>query len=79
MADKMTEPPMIAMIRRRQLLMGVAAGALVGGMIPSLAFGQTAATEIAPATRSTSPGSVAVPEAGQPAESPAIRIRKATS
>jgi len=52
MADKMTVPPMIAMIRRRQLLMGVAAGALAGGMIPGLAFGQTAETaaEIVPAT-----------------------------
>ena len=50
MADKMTEPPMIAMIRRRQILMGVAASALAGGMIPSFAFGQTAATEISPAS-----------------------------
>ena len=52
MADKMTEPPVIAMIRRRQLLMGVAAGALVGGMVPGFALGDTAAaaTEIAPAT-----------------------------
>ena len=52
MADKLTELPMIAMIRRRQLLMGVAAGALVGGIMPGLAFGDTAAVaaEITPAT-----------------------------
>ena len=52
MAEKMNELPMIAMIRRRQLLMGVAAGALAGGLMPGLAFGQAAKAggEIAPAT-----------------------------
>lgn len=36
-------------LRRRQLLQGVAASALAGGMLPGMAFGQEAATEIAPA------------------------------
>ena len=50
MADNRTELPMLAMIRRRQLLMGVAASALAGGLMPGFAFGQAAATEITPAT-----------------------------
>ena len=37
-------------IRRRQLLQGVAAGALFGASLPGMAFAQDAATEIAPAT-----------------------------
>ena len=36
-------------IRRRQLMQGVAAGALAGGLLPGLAFAQDTATEIAPA------------------------------
>lgn len=38
------------MIRRRQLLMGVAASALAGSLLPGMAFAQDAAAEIAPAT-----------------------------
>jgi ABC-type transport system substrate-binding protein len=43
------DPALLLWLRRRQLLQGVAAGALVGGALPGLAWAQDAATEIAPA------------------------------
>ena len=52
MAEKRNDPPSLFMMRRRHLLQGVAAGALVAGILPGIAFGQdaTSATEISPAT-----------------------------
>ncbi len=49
MTDRLNELPMMYLLRRRELLKGVAAGALVAGAIPRLAFAQDAAAEIVPA------------------------------
>jgi peptide/nickel transport system substrate-binding protein len=49
MAEMNDESPMMLMLRRRQLLQTAAAGALAAGALPGMAFGQDAATEIAPA------------------------------
>ena len=51
MADKHNEPPALYLMRRRQLLQGAAASALVAGILPGLSFAQEGApTEITPAT-----------------------------
>ncbi len=49
MTDRLNELPMMYLLRRRELLKGVAAGALVAGAIPGLGFAQDAAAEIVPA------------------------------
>ncbi|MCX7299076.1 MAG: ABC transporter substrate-binding protein [Rhodobacterales bacterium] len=49
MAEMNDESPMMMMLRRRELLQTAAAGAIAAGALPGMAFGQDAATEIAPA------------------------------
>ena len=50
MAEKLNIPPMLYMLHRRQFMAGAAAGALVAGGMPMMAFAQDAAVEIVPAT-----------------------------
>ena len=49
MTDNFRDIAALNWIRRRQLLQGVAAGALAGGFLPGLVFAQDAAAEITPA------------------------------
>ena len=50
MAEKLNIPPMLYMLHRRQFMAGAAAGALVAGGMPMMAFAEASAAEIVPAT-----------------------------